>query len=269
MSEVGRMTPEALAQAAEIMIVDRNAGGMFKRLPEHLRPVTCTDGYALQSAILHHRKRLGEQHAGWKIGCTVKAMQEMLGIPEPSGGAVMSENVHKSPAVLRGDDLCNPVAECELGVRLASDVKHHASRHDRYSIAEFVDSVFVAIEIAEIRHAEDDSTTVPEMIADDFFQKAVVVGDEISVWQLEDLNALTASAQKSGEFMGEASSSEVMGHPFEALAWLANNMADRGQTLRSGELVVTGSIVKAFSITAGDSVVCAISGIGEARLVIS
>jgi 2-keto-4-pentenoate hydratase len=56
-----------------------------------------------------------------------------------------------------------------------------------------------------------------------------------------------------------------MGHPFEALAWLANLRARSGLGLRAGEFVLLGSVVETRWVSAGDEVVVAIEGLGEVR----
>jgi 2-oxo-3-hexenedioate decarboxylase/2-keto-4-pentenoate hydratase len=46
-----------------------------------------------------------------------------------------------------------------------------------------------------------------------------------------------------GKRAGEGRGADVMGHPFEALAWLANNLASRGLGLWRNDVVITGSLV--------------------------
>jgi 2-keto-4-pentenoate hydratase len=54
-----------------------------------------------------------------------------------------------------------------------------------------------------------------------------------------------------------------MGHPFEALAWLANNLAARGRGLRAGEFVFTGSVVETKWLNRGDRVEMEVEGLGR------
>jgi 2-oxo-3-hexenedioate decarboxylase/2-keto-4-pentenoate hydratase len=56
-----------------------------------------------------------------------------------------------------------------------------------------------------------------------------------------------------------------MGHPLEALAWLANLRARLGLGLRAGEFVLLGSVVETRWVGAGDQVVVEIEGLGEVR----
>ena len=260
------MTPEAISEAAAVAVAARAAGGPFGRLPEAIRPAGEAEGYAIQGESVRRRVAAGQALAGWKIGCTSRAMQEMLGLDGPSGGAVMEPDVHRSPARLPARALCNPVAECELAVRMACDVEPREGGHDRDSIADFVGACLAAIELAELRLPERESMGVGELIADDFFQKAVVLGDDAADWRSLDLAALKATTRVSGAPRGEGSSGDVMGHPFAALAWLADSLASRGGVLRAGQIALTGSIVKAVPIAAGDVAVCSIEGLGDVSL---
>jgi 2-keto-4-pentenoate hydratase len=47
---------------------------------------------------------------------------------------------------------------------------------------------------------------------------------------------------------------DVLGHPFEALAWLANQVAMQGGGLKRGNVVLTGSVVQTNWVAAGDRV---------------
>ncbi len=55
----------------------------------------------------------------------------------------------------------------------------------------------------------------------------------------------------------------MLGHPHNALAWLANHLAARGSMLRVGEIVLTGSLVKTLWLDAGDEVTMDLSGLGS------
>jgi 2-keto-4-pentenoate hydratase len=54
-----------------------------------------------------------------------------------------------------------------------------------------------------------------------------------------------------------------MGHPLAALAWLANNLAQRGQAIRAGQFVFTGSVVETKWVNRGDRVEMEIEGLGS------
>ena len=70
----------------------------------------------------------------------------------------------------------------------------------------------------------------------------------------------------NGESAGSGKGGDVLGHPMEALAWLANNLADRGQSLKKDMIIMTGSIVSTKFLNEGDDVRFDMDTLGEVRL---
>lgn len=73
----------------------------------------------------------------------------------------------------------------------------------------------------------------------------------------------------NGEMIGEGVGSDVLGHPIEPVAWLANNQSRLGKNLEEGSIILTGSFVPPFILKVGDSALVSIDGLGEARLEVS
>jgi 2-keto-4-pentenoate hydratase len=48
----------------------------------------------------------------------------------------------------------------------------------------------------------------------------------------------------AGREQGRGHGRDVLGHPLDALAWLANHLQSRGLQLQAGDIVTTGSLVK-------------------------
>ena len=73
----------------------------------------------------------------------------------------------------------------------------------------------------------------------------------------------------NGVEVGRGSGADVLGHPHNALAWLANHLAAEGKALRAGEIVLTGSLVKTVWLKAGDEVVMELAGLGRVAVAFS
>ena len=73
----------------------------------------------------------------------------------------------------------------------------------------------------------------------------------------------------NGVEAGRGSGADVLGHPHNALAWLANHLAAEGKALRAGEIVLTGSLVKTVWLKAGDEVVMELAGLGRVAVTFS
>ena len=170
--------------------------------------------------------------AGHKIGCTTPVMQSFLGIRNPCAGAVFDSTVREGSGSFDFDRLLHPGVECEMAVRLGADLPPDDAPYDRSTVAPAVSAVMAAIELVDDRWHDYKSVDTPTLIADDFFGAGCVLGPPVTDWRGLDLTAVEGSMYINGECVGSGSGADIMGHPFEALAWLANSMAGRGRGLR-------------------------------------
>ena len=231
-------------RAAAILGEARDTGSGVAPLPDDCTPETTAEAYVVQGA-LHRWFTEADQGAlaGYKVGATTQVMQEMLGIPHPAYGHVMTGGVHSDQGEFTAGRFRNLGIECEIAVRMASNTDATRTDHDRDAIAEHIGACMPAMEIVDNRHGDLQSTPVAMMIADDFFHAACILGRETDAWRGLDLAAAEGRTTVDGALAGTGDGAEVMGHPFEAVAWLANALAERGERLRAGQFVLCGSLV--------------------------
>jgi 2-oxo-3-hexenedioate decarboxylase/2-keto-4-pentenoate hydratase len=233
-------------------------------LPESVRPLDEADAYLVQDLL--HERLAAEGFGtvlGYKIGCTTPVMQRYLGIPNPCAGGVYSPMTHAQHGAYPFDSLLHPGVECEIAARLGSDLPAEGAPYDRRSVEPAVDSVMASIEVVDDRWADYKAIDTPTLIADDFFAHGCVLGPPVP-WSGQDLAGIEGSMTVNGDPIGTGRGSDIMGHPLEALAWLANSMALRGRGLRGGEFVSLGSIVQTAWVERGDLVAIEIAGLGGA-----
>jgi 2-keto-4-pentenoate hydratase len=72
--------------------------------------------------------------------------------------------------------------------------------------------------------------------------------------------------EKNGEVVATAAGAAVLGHPAQAVAWLANKLAAYGITLRKGEVILSGSLTAAMPIGAGDFVRADFGPLGDVKI---
>jgi 2-oxo-3-hexenedioate decarboxylase/2-keto-4-pentenoate hydratase len=251
-----------VARAARIIGDYRIGRRPMPALDPSVRPADEAEAYEVQ-ASLHTllAPDLGRL-AGHKIGCTTPVMQAFLQIPNPCAGGVFESAVHRSPAVLHLADYVRVGVECEIVVRLGHDLPRSGAPYSGRSVAAAVGACLAGMEIVDDRYVDYRGLDTPTLIADDFFGAGCVLGPAVTDWPALDLPALAGVTRINGQEVGRGRGGDVMGHPFEALAWLANSLAARGRQLSAGEFVFTGSVVETRWVSRGDDVVMSLDGLG-------
>ena len=245
------MIADTAQRAAGLIGEARKAGRRVGPLPADCAPDNETDGYTIQSALHGWLSEAGMGAlAGYKVGCTTPVMQEIVGVPNPAYGGVMTTGTQHGSAEFAAGAFQKPGIECEVAVRISADTESGRADYDRSSIAGHVGACMAAMEIVDNRYGDFKTAGAPLMIADDFFHAACVLGLEIEAWQDLDLAALEGRTNIDGTTVGTGLGAAVMGHPLEAVAWLANALAVRGRKLAAGQFVLSGSFVAVHWIDA-------------------
>ena len=254
------------AAAAARFIADAHvAKNPYVNLPEHLAPPTVADAYAAQEALRMHWTPVYGPVAGLKIATTTKVMQALMGIDHPCGGMLYSKRIHGSGVVLRLADHMHLVLECELAVRVSRTLTKGTQPYTAQSVREAVSEVMPAFELIEDRNAHYKSTKAYSLIADNAWNAGIVLGPAIKVDGSRDLNGLKGRMTINGADPREGLTDDPMG----ALAWCANLAADRGRPLAAGQVVITGSVVPTFGVTAGDKIHFEIEGVGTVEATVA
>jgi 2-oxo-3-hexenedioate decarboxylase/2-keto-4-pentenoate hydratase len=250
-------------RAARVLRDHRLARLRLPGLDPSVRPADEAGAYAVQDELhgLLSDAGLGRV-TGHKIGCTTRVMQDFLRIPNPCAGGVFESQVYRSPARVRHADFVRPGVECEMVVRLGSDLQVQRAPFDRGKVMDAVSEVMAGMEIVDDRYVDYSRLDTPTLIADDFFDAGCVLGEPVVDWRALDLPSLSGTTSINGVEVGRGRGADVMGHPFQALAWLANSLARRGKSLRAGEFVFTGSVVETKWVQPDDRVVMTIDGLG-------
>ena len=261
------MKPEAVRRLVEVFVAARERRRPVPApLPPDCRPPSLEDAYRVQAAL---DERLGSSLGavcGRKIGCTTPVMQRYLRIEHPCAGALYAGGVHRSPAGVPYAAHWRPGVECEIAVRLGRPLPAAEAPFDRADVAAAVESCMAAIEIVDDRYDDFRALDAASLVADDFFSAGAVLGAPISGWSGLDLAALRGTMTINDAEVGSGTGADVMGHPFEALAWLANHAAATGRPLADGDVVLTGSIVETNWVGPGDNVRVEIESLGEAAV---
>jgi 2-keto-4-pentenoate hydratase len=240
----------------------------FAPLPQELAPRSLAEAYAIQAE--YAGQRAGELGAivGYKIALTTPAMQAMVGMSEPIAGDLLEKAMRRSPARVRAADYTRLLVEFEIAVEVGDDLPAVRAPYSREQVAQAVAAVMPALELVDDRQADYAalSSHPLALIADNTWNEGAVLGTRVVDWRDIDLAALRGVAIVNGAPVGEGRGADVMGHPFEALAWLANNLAGRGLGLWRNDVVMTGSLVASRAVRPGDQVRFDLDALGSVEL---
>jgi 2-keto-4-pentenoate hydratase len=237
-----RMPEGDVVRAAEALVNEHRSGTAFRPFAPAFGIAGVDDAYAVQREYVRLQMQArGASAAGYKIGLTSKRMQEMCGIGSPIAGVILKDRVHQSGVSLSASAYGRMGIEFEIAIRLGRDLPPAGHVLGLADVADAIDAVCPAIEIIDDRRADYRNLEVVSVIADNSWNAGIVLGDFVRPWP--ELAAIEGIVAVDGQHTDRGFGRDVLGHPFQPVAWLASHLA-RGETpLRAGDIVMTGNLV--------------------------
>ncbi len=262
------MDGDAIEEAARLLARARAERVPLEALPEACRPGGEAEAYAVQARLhaLQEAAGLGAR-VGWKIGCTTPVMQSYMGIDHPCAGGLFASALAEESGRYDFDGFCRVGVECEIVVRLGAALAPAGAPYGRAAVAGAVAACMAGIEVVDDRFRDFRKVDVWTMAAGDFFNAGCVLGAPLADYPALELDRPTGRMTVNGAEAGQGQGCDILGHPLEALAWLANLKAREGTGLAAGEIVMLGSVVETKWLARGDVVEVEIESLGRARAV--
>jgi 2-keto-4-pentenoate hydratase len=121
--------------------------------------------------------------------------------------------------------------------------------------------VSTAIEIADSR-IRNWKITLAGTIADNASAGAYVVGAGRHVLADVDLESCAMVLTSNNEVVSTGTGAACLGHPLNALDWLARKMIEHERPLEAGDVVLSGALGPMTAVAAGDVLRAEITGLG-------
>jgi 2-keto-4-pentenoate hydratase len=210
--------------------------------------LTLKDAHTICEENIQARLEAGERMRGYKVGFTNIPVREDMGLPDSTYGYLLDTMVLESGGQFQMSELIAPKIECEICFLLKAPLSGKGLATE--DVLEATEAVRAAFEICDAR-IKDWECPYPDFFADNGFSARIILGGRgwVSPDEVDLLNeevVLTREGRELATGKGEA----AMGHPANAVSWLAGKLSDRGRSLKAGELVMTGTLTPILSIEA-------------------
>ena len=213
--------------------------------------------YDIQKELVALRKARGEKVVGKKIGLTSFAVQEQLGVDQPDYGILFDTMDVSSSGIFDASKAILPKVEGELTFVLGKDIT--AREITMELLVDAIAEVRASIEIVDSR-VEGWNIRISDTIADNASGSHFIIGKDYKT--LEEMDPSTAMMRlyKNNEFCSEGTGKACMDNPLNAALWLAQKMADQGEPLTKGEVLLSGALGPMIPVQQGDDVRLEIEG---------
>lgn len=251
------LTSAEIAQAAEDLFnaeqTRHQTGLLSKRHPD----LDMDAAYAIQNALTLRKLDAGRKVIGWKIGLTSKAMQDALKIDIPDSGMLFDDMLFENGGRVPENRFIQPRVEAEIAFVMKSSLA--GSDVTRQDVLNATDYVCPCLEILDTRIVRMDLETgkirkVFDTIADNAANAGVVLGDKRHAPDAFDLRWTGAIVKRNGEVEETGLGAGVLNDPIESVVWLARRMADYGQTIDAGHIVLSGSFIRPVECPSGTEI---------------
>jgi 2-keto-4-pentenoate hydratase len=214
----------------------------------------------LRAQLELRRARLGEGDSsiGWKVAFGAPQAKELLGLDAPLVGFLTSRALVEPGATVSIAGWTKPAAEAEIAVHMGSDLGPGASREETQAA---IAGLGPAIELADIDRPIEE---LEDVLAANIFQRGVVLGPADPARAGGDITGIRGRTVCDGAELGVTDDPEALtGELIEVIAHVATLLAELGETLRAGEVVIAGAVLPHVWPTPGQRVEVEIDPLGS------
>ena len=216
------------------------------------------DAYAIQAAWVQKKVAAGRKVIGWKIGLTSKAMQYALNINIPDSGVLFDDMLFEDGATVPKDRFIQPRIEAEIAFVMKAPLKGPGVTV--FDVLNATDYVTPALEILDTRILRIDPETkkarnVFDTISDNAANAGIVTGGRAVRPDHLDMRWMGAIVSRNAEVEETGLGAGVLNQPARGVAWLANRLAQYGDGIEAGQIVLAGSFIRPVEARHGDTII--------------
>ncbi len=248
------MSQYDLASLAERLDGAAHAASATPQLEE---AISLDDAYAIQRLSIERRLQRGERRIGIKMGFTSRAKMVQMGVSDLIWGRLTSGMLVEDGGSIRLRDYVHPRVEPEVAFLIGRPLSGRVTAPQALAA---VDAVAPALEIIDSRY-RDFRFSLTDVVADNSSSSGFVVGPWRSA--ATDLDNLGLVMAFDGRPQAFGSTAAILGHPLRSLVAAARVVAEAGEELRPGDIVLAGGATAASALAAGIHVSLEVESLGR------
>jgi 2-keto-4-pentenoate hydratase len=216
--------------------------------------ISAEEALCVQRALVARLRTHEGRPVGWKVGLTSPQAQQALGVSSPVVGQLLHAMILPDGATLRARYGARPVVEADMVAVVADDAINEA--RTPLEVARHLRAIHPFIELADLALVEGARLNGAVVTAINVGARRGVLGAAIPVRADEAFVAALAAmrvtlSDDQGKELSAAPGAAILGHPLNAVAFLAGELARRGERLRPGDMVSLGSFGRPVAPAAG------------------
>ena len=255
------LAPVYLASAADDL--DSRLKQLLEDFQAQRPSLAAPTNLSLSNAIVFQRRFVAQltnrfgPPVGYKVGLVSEAMQQRYGVKAPIRGVLLRDMLLKDDSAVSASFGGRPVFEADFIVVVKDEGINTAKTP--LEAARHLSELVAFIELPDLILATNLSPSGAMLTAVNVGARAGVLGQRVPVTPtqafvdaLANLNFIMTD--ETGADLVRAKGSVILGHPLNAVTWLAQDLAASGEKLKAGDLISLGSVATPLTPRVGQTI---------------
>ena len=247
------MTPEQIIAAGNSLYQAEQSLLQRKLLSAEYPNASMDEAYAIQRAFVDRKLAEGRKVIGWKIGLTSRAMQQQLNITTPDSGVLLDDMAFRDGATIPKDRFIAPRIEAEIAFVMKSPLNGEVTRDQVLTATDYVAPALEILDTRIVRAQGIKTRTIIDTISDNAANAGIVMGSARHV-PTTDLRWVGAIVKRDGVVEETGLGAGVLDDPVTGIIWLARRMGQYGQRIEPGQVILSGSFIRAMECPPGSHI---------------
>jgi 2-oxo-hept-3-ene-1,7-dioate hydratase len=211
---------------------------------------TMDDAYAIQKAFVARKQAEGRKTIGWKIGLTSRAMQQQLAIETPDSGVLLDDMAFETGAIIPANRFIAPRIEAEIAFVMKAPLQGVVTREQVLAATDYVTPALEILDTRILRSENGKTRSIIDTISDNAANAGIVIGPQRHAADI-DLRWVGAIVSRDGVVEETGLGAGVLNDPVTGIVWLAARMGQYGQRIEPGQIILSGSFIRAMECPNG------------------